>query len=104
MKLSQYNILIMNCVVSSRLSLDRVVLILDKDISFILSVYIYIYGVREHLAIYKWPETIQTLVIVSHTHLFLFLGRSLSDFSYDTKYCGKPHEPFSKQMAANHTL
>ena len=96
----------MNCVVSSMLSLNQVanarVLILDKDISFILSVYIYGFG--EHLAISKWPETIQTLVIVSHTHLFLFLGRSLSDFSYDTKYCGKPHEPFSKQMAANHTL
>ena len=35
-------------------------------------IYLYIYGFREHLAIYKLPETIQTLVIVSHTHLFLY--------------------------------
>ena len=91
----------MKCVASSILSLKRVTSGQGHIIHIICS---YIYDFGEHVAIYKWPETIQTLVIVSHTHLFLFLGRSLSDFSYDTKYCGKPHEPFSKQMAANHTL
>ena len=52
----------------------------------------------------KLSAPMKTLVIVSHAYLFLFLKRSLSDCLYDTKYCGKPHEPFSKQMAANHTF
>ena len=53
-----YNILIINCIVSSMLILNRVVLLLDKDISSILSVYIYIWFWRacSHLQM-AWNDT-----------------------------------------------